>query len=151
MKQIFSFIKNIYSNKRTRSLAILILYLIFFIFVFSLLSIPNKNNNDEFYYLNNVVIGSYNVLNNEGEVTYYNTDLINTNNIYKMVKNSKLESTNYLENSNTYVISVSTFEKILYNNDVVNNDSIRITLYSNKIVLDFSNYYGYIVNIELRS
>ncbi len=151
MKQIFSFIKNIYSNKRTRSLAILILYLIFFIFVFSLLSIPNKNNNDEFYYLNNVVIGSYNVLNNEGEVTYYNTDLINTNNIYKMVKNSKLESTNYLENSNTYVISVSTFEKILYNNDVVNNDSIRITLYSNKIILDFSNYYGYIVNIELRS
>lgn len=151
MKQIFSFIKNIYSNKRMRSLAILILYLIFFIFVFSLLSIPNKNNNDEFYYLNNVVIGSYNVLNNEGEVTYYNTDLINTNNIYKMVKNSKLESTNYLENSNTYVISVSTFEKILYNNDVVNNDSIRITLYSNKIILDFSNYYGYIVNIELRS
>lgn len=151
MKQIFSFIKNIYSNKRTRSLAILILYLIFFIFVFSLLSIPNKNNNDEFYYLNNVVIGSYNVLNNEGEVTYYNTDLINTNNIYKMVKNSKLESTNYLENSNTYVISVSTFEKILYNNDAVNNDSIRITLYSNKIILDFSNYYGYIVNIELRS
>lgn len=151
MKQIFSFIKNIYSNKRTRSLAILILYLIFFIFVFSLLSIPNKNNNDEFYYLNNVVIGSYNVLNNEGEVTYYNTDLINTNNIYKMVKNSKLESTNYLENSNTYVISVSTFEKILYNNDVVNNDSIRITLYSNKIILDFSNYYGYIVNMELRS
>lgn len=151
MKQIFSFIKNIYSNKRTRSLAILILYLIFFIFVFSLLSIPNKNNNDEFYYLNNVVIDSYNVLNNEGEVTYYNTDLINTNNIYKMVKNSKLESTNYLENSNTYVISVSTFEKILYNNDVVNNDSIRITLYSNKIILDFSNYYGYIVNIELRS
>lgn len=151
MKQIFSFIKNIYSNKRTRSLAILILYLIFFIFVFSFLSIPNKNNNDEFYYLNNVVIGSYNVLNNEGEVTYYNTDLINTNNIYKMVKNSKLESTNYLENSNTYVISVSTFEKILYNNDVVNNDSIRITLYSNKIILDFSNYYGYIVNIELRS
>ena len=151
MKQIFSFIKNIYSNKRTRSLAILILYLIFFIFIFSLLSIPNKNNNDEFYYLNNVVIGSYNVLNNEGEVTYYNTDLINTNNIYKMVKNSKLESTNYLENSNTYVISVSTFEKILYNNDVVNNDSIRITLYSNKIILDFSNYYGYIVNIELRS
>ncbi len=151
MKQVFSFVKKIYSNKRTRSLAILILYLIFFIFVFSLLSIPNKNNNDEFYYLNNVVIDSYNVLNNEGEVTYYNTDLINTNNIYKMVKNSKLESTNYLENSNTYVISVSTFEKILYNNDVVNNDSIRITLYSNKIVLDFSNYYGYVVNIELRS
>ena len=151
MKQVFSFVKKIYSNKRTRSLAILILYLIFFIFVFSLLSIPNKNNNDEFYYLNNVVIDSYNVLNNEGEVTYYNTDLINTNNIYKMVKNSKLESTNYLENSNTYVISVSTFEKILYNNDVVNNDSIRITLYSNKIVLDFSDYYGYIVNIELRS
>ena len=38
MKETIEFIKNLWANKRTRALAILIIYAIFFIFVFMLIS-----------------------------------------------------------------------------------------------------------------
>jgi hypothetical protein len=153
MKEFIIFIKKIWENKKTRSLSILIIYLIFFIFVFSFIS-SNKQKNtieDEFYYLNNIEIISYNVYDTfDNEVIDFNKELINQNLIYKLVKNSTLESTNYIENSNTYCISIESYENIVNNNIVFNDEVIRIIISDNNIILDFTNYYGYKINIEMR-
>jgi hypothetical protein len=143
MKEFIIFIKKIWENKKTRSLSILIIYLIFFIFVFSFIS-SNKQKNtieDEFYYLNNIEIISYNVYDTfDNEVIDFNKELINQNLIYKLVKNSTLESTNYIENSNTYCISIESYENIVNNNIVFNDEVIRIIISDNNIILDFTNY-----------
>ncbi len=156
MREFIKFVKKLLENKRTRSLAILLLYLIFFIFVFTFLSTatfknPNDTNDlpndqvDEFEYLKNIQIINYQKVEN------LNYDLISPIIIYNIVKNSDLESTNYLEGSNTYRITVSKFYKVIYNMDVDNSSYIKISIYENKINLDFSNCYGYTVNLDIRS
>lgn len=151
MKQVIEFIKTLWQNKRTRALAILIIYIIFFVFVFAILNASNNKEEDKFYYLKNINIVNYNVLdNNDNIVMYYDSNLINGEVIYKLVKNSTLESTNYIDNSNTYYISIIDYEK-LQNIDVLNDGGIRTTVSDDKIILDFTEYYGYKIILDVRS
>ena len=174
MKDFINFLKECLKNKKTRAIYILILYIIFFIFVFALFSSYNKSNKvtDQFSYLKTNEIVEYrvsgdlnftvndNIIFNEiiyekneiiPELSNFDFNLINNNNIYKLVKNSVLESTNYLDNSNTYAIKITDFEKLIYNKEVTNDEYIRITLLKNNITLDLTNYNGYKISIDLRS
>ncbi len=190
MKETIEFIKSLCSNKRTRALAILVLYGIFFIFVFALISSgetgPRKqldgqldesleNETTEFdladitnYFVE--VIGEDNftydsstnliMYNNEIylaeekpiDLVDYDLEIFKPVNIAKLLEASVLESTNHIEKTNTYLLKISDFERIMYNNEIVNDNNIEIITYedNSKIIIDLSNYYGYLVNIELR-
>lgn len=186
MKETIEFIKNLWSNKRTRALAILVLYGIFFIFVFALISSgetgPRKqldesleNETTEFnladvtnYFVE--VIGEDNftydsstnliIYNNEIylaeekpiDLVDYDLEIFKPVNMAKLLEASVLESTNHIEKTNTYLLKISDFERIMYNNEIVNDNNIEIITYedNSKIIIDLSNYYGYLVNIELR-
>ena len=166
MKEFIGFIKKLWQNKRTRALSILIMYAIFFTFVFMILSskqepIIEDNINitnykleiigeDNFTYdsITNQVFydGVYYEINNRPEIlNKYDLDAYNPNNILDLLEDSILESTNYVDKSDTYLVNVSDLE----NNDLV--DYVKVIKYENKIVIDLTDYYGYIVNIELRS
>ena len=190
MKETIEFIKSLCSNKRTRALAILVLYGIFFIFVFALISSgetgPRKqldgqldesleNETTEFdladitnYFVE--VIGEDNftydsstnliMYNNEIylaeekpiDLVDYDLEIFKPVNIAKLLEASVLESTNHIEKTNTYLLKISDFEIIMYNNEIINDNNIEIITYedNSKIIIDLSNYYGYLVNIELR-
>lgn len=190
MKETIEFIKNLWSNKRTRALAILVLYGIFFIFVFALISSgetgPRKqldeqldesleNETTEFdladiinYFVE--VIGEDNftydsstnliIYNNEIylaeekpiDLVDYDLEIFKPVNMAKLLEASVLESTNHIEKTNTYLLKISDFERIMYNNEIINDNNIEIITYedNSKIIIDLSNYYGYLVNIELR-
>lgn len=185
MKETIEFVKKILKNQKTRSLAILIMYGVFFAFVFLLISsgshnyqnnVENENieNNDDikleditnyrleiigednFTYdsdINKVFYdGIYYEVENIPEIIgKYDLKIFNPSNVSKLLKVSTLESTNYIDKSDTYVVKISDFEKIIYNNEMVNDEYIKIIKYDSKIVIDLTNYYGYVVNIELRS
>lgn len=179
MKETIEFIKKLWSNKRTRSLAILIMYFIFFIFVFMLISSGNNNyqeqvteektkleditnykleiiGEDNFTYDSNTnrvfYDGIYYAMENRPNIiSKYDLNIFSPSSISNLLEVGILESTNYIDKSDTYVIKVSDFERIIYNNEIINEEYIKITKYESKIIVDLSNYYGYIVNIELRS
>ena len=166
MKEFIEFIKKLWQNKRTRALSILIMYAIFFTFVFMILSsnqepIIEDNINitnykleiigeDNFTYdsITNQVFydGIYYELDNRPEIlNKYDLDVYNPNNILDLLEDATLESTNYVDKSDTYLVKVSDLES----NDLV--DYVKVIKYENKIIIDLTNYYGYTVNIELRS
>ena len=166
MKEFIEFIKKLWQNKRTRALSILIMYAIFFTFVFMILSsnqepIIEDNINitnykleiigeDNFTYdsITNQVFydGVYYEINNRPEtLNKYDLDVYNPNNILDLLEDATLESTNYLDKSDTYLVKVNDLES----NDLV--DYVKVIKYENKIIIDLTNYYGYTVNIELRS
>lgn len=166
MKEFIEFIKKLWQNKRTRALSILIMYAIFFTFVFMILSsnqepIIEDNINitnykleiigeDNFTYdsITNQVFydGVYYEINNRPEIlNKYDLDVYNPNNILNLLEDATLESTNYLDKSDTYLVKVNDLES----NDLV--DYVKVIKYENKIIIDLTNYYGYTVNIELRS
>lgn len=166
MKEFIEFIKKLWQNKRTRALSILIMYAIFFTFVFMILSsnqepIIEDNINitnykleiigeDNFTYdsITNQVFydGVYYEINNRPEIlNKYDLDVYNPNNILDLLEDATLESTNYLDKSDTYLVKVNDLES----NDLV--DYVKVIKYENKIIIDLTNYYGYTVNIELRS
>ena len=180
MKETIEFIKKLWSNKRTKSLAILLIYFIFFIFVFTLISSGSHNyqNNEEtnkedkleditnyrleiigednFTYDSNTdkvfYDGIYYEIDNVPEIiSKYDLNIFSPSNVSKLLEVGTLESTNYIDKSDTYVIKISDFEKIIYNNEIINDEYIKIIKYESKIIVDLSNYYGYVVNIELRS
>ena len=183
MKETIEFIKKLWSNKRTRSLAILIIYVIFFIFVFTLISSgshdyqdneeANQDNEeikleditnykleiigeDNFTYDSNTdkvfYDGIYYEIDSVPEIiSKYDLNIFSPSNLSKLLEVGILESTNYIDKSDTYVIKISDFEKIIYNNEIINDEYIKIIKYESKIIVDLSNYYGYVVNIELRS
>lgn len=184
MKETIEFIKKLLSNKRTRALAILIIYIIFFAFVFALISNGSHNyqNNEEtnieeneeieleditnykleiigednFTYdsLTNQIFydGVYYEIDNIPEIiSKYNLNIFSPNNVSKLLEVGILESTNYIDKSDTYVIKISDFERISNNNEIINDEYIKIIKYEKKLTIDLSNYYGYVVNIELRS
>ena len=184
MKEIWEFIKKLWSNKKTRALSILVIYAIFFTFVFILIShgtnkpsVPIHNPSDDpFVTIKDItdyhlqIIGEetfeYDVITNlityNGQeykledqsslVSKYNLTKYTPTNIYNLLQVSLLESTNHLDNSNTYLVKISDFEKIIYNNNNDIDEYIKIIVYNNneKIKIDLSNYDNYIVNIELR-
>ena len=168
MKETIEFIKKLWENKRTRALSILIMYVIFFTFVFMLLSSGQKpiiEENNEEYIINykleiigednftydsitNQVFydGIYYELNNRPEIlNKYDLDFYNPNKILDLLEDATLESTNYIDKSDTYLVKVSDLE----GNDLV--DYVKVIKYENKIIIDLTDYYGYTVNIELRS
>ncbi len=187
MKETIELIKKLWSNKRTKSISVLIMYVIFFTFVFLLISSgthnyqrpvtekePNVENNENFKLENitnykleiistdnftydsstNKVFydGNYYEINNIPEIiSKYDLTIFSPSNISKLLEVGTLESTNYIDKSDTYIIKISDFERIIHNNEIVNDEYIKITKYESKIVLDLTNYYGYVVNIELRS
>lgn len=180
MKETVEFIKKLWSNKRTKSLAILLIYFIFFIFVFTLISSGSHNyqNNEEtnkedkleditnyrleiigednFTYDSNTdkvfYDGIYYEIDNVPEIiSKYDLNIFSPSNVSKLLEVGTLESTNYIDKSDTYVIKISDFEKIIYNNEIINDEYIKIIKYESKIIVDLFNYYGYVVNIELRS
>ena len=184
MKETIEFTKKLWSNKRTRSLAILFMYFIFFIFVFMLISNGSHNyqkneetnveekeeikleditnykleiiGEDNFTYDSNTnkvfYDGIYYDIDNVPEIiSKYDLSIFSPSNVSKLLKIGTLESTNYIDKSDTYVIKISDFEKIIYNNEIINDEYIKIIKYESKIVIDLSNYDGYVVNIELRS
>ena len=188
MKETIEFIKTLWSNKRTKSLAILIIYLIFFIFAFTFIGSGTKKNikpideskkeldqnekfdlanvtnyfaeiigNETFTYdsVSNTIIyneTSYDLESKPEVLSNYDLTIFKPSNISKLLENSILESTNHIENTKTYLIKISDFEKIVYEKDIINEENIKITTYldNSKIIVDLSNYYDYVVNIELR-
>ena len=82
----------------------------------------------------------------------YDLEIFKPVNMAKLLEASVLESTNHIEKTNTYLLKISDFERIMYNNEIVNDNNIEIITYedNSKIIIDLSNYYGYLVNIELR-
>ncbi|MBE6149186.1 MAG: hypothetical protein E7170_00500 [Firmicutes bacterium] len=150
MMEVLEFIKNLWQNKRTRALSILIIYIIFFIIIFTTLN--RSKPVDKFDYLKNIEILNYSVTDKYDEIiTEYNSTLISGEVIYRLVKNANLESTNYIDNSNTYHITSDDYEKIINNVENETLEPIRITLSDNKIILDFTSYYGYKINIEYKN
>ncbi len=85
-------------------------------------------------------------------VSKYSLDIYIPVNVYNLLQVSVLESTNHLDNSNTYLVKTSDFQKIIYNDDSDIDGYIKITVYNNNenIKIDLSNYYNYVVNMELR-
>ncbi len=185
MKETIEFIKKLWSNKRTRALAILVIYVVFFIFVFMLISSgetgPRKPleepvieeptfdlasvtnyfleiiGDETFTYDSITNLINYNEMNYElenrpVELDDYDLDIFKPVNIAKLLEKSVLESTNHIEKTNTYLVKISDFEQIIYNNEILNEDNIKIIIYedNSKVIVDLSNYYGYLVNIELR-
>lgn len=179
MKEFIEFIKKLWANKRTRALAMLILYFIFFVFVFLVIGnstptkpISNESKTElkdkkiskiEFLGTENFIFENNNIIYNESiysvnelpiELSNYDLSIYTIDNIDKLIKASVLESTNYVENSNTYLLSVKEFESIIYNNHIDSNLNIRIKINKEKldyVYIDFKEYYGYEVNIDLRS
>lgn len=167
MRETFSFIKKLFDNKKTRSLAFLILYFIFFIFVFATLNnVTNvlKSNDtekdepldvidepikDEFFYIKDIDLSNYKIISLD-EVSL-DERFVDSIVIYNTLKNSKLESTNYIDESNTYIISIVDFEKKVFGNELDLLGNVRIILFKEKIVLDLSEYLGYSIEFEIGS
>ena len=96
--------------------------------------------------------GTYYEIDNIPEIiSKYDLNIFIPSNISKLLEVGILESTNYIDKSDTHIIKISDFERIIYNNEIINDEYIKIIKYDTKIVVDLSNYYGYVVNIELRS
>ena len=184
MKETIEFIKKLWSNKRTKSLAILIMYVIFFSFVFLFISNGTHNyendgesniNENEYIKLEDYknykleIIGEdnftydsnskkifydgiyYELENVPDIISKYDLNIFIPANISKLLKVGILESTNYIDKSDTYVIKISDFERIINNIEIINDEYIKIIKYEEKIIIDLTNHYGYVVNIELRS
>lgn len=188
MKETLELLKKLMSNKKTRSLAILLLYFIFFIFVFALInnSTPSESLKEEqekkeeqvlegieklqqleTYRVNiksdieftfDYKTNTYEYLDNnyiKGEdddiFKEYNLEIFTSTNIYNLLKKATLESTSYLNNTDTYLISIGDFEKIVNNIDNDNANYIKLVVYKDnydKVEIDFNSYYNYNVLIE---
>lgn len=178
MKEFIEIVKKLWANKRTRSLVVLALYVIFFVVVFNLISNPTKTpvitkpldklktmyitkmeftGNYNFILENNTVIYNdavYNIDERPEELQHIDISAFTIYNIYNLLDNSLLESTNYVDKSNTYLIKAKDFENIIYSNNIETDSDIRITLNENEIKyikIDLKDYLGYEVNIEVRS
>lgn len=184
MKECIDLFKKLWSNKRYRAFAILLLYIVFFSFVFMLISSARPKNinlpkepeetdirsitkytyevigketftvtvaEETTILYNNVV---YSLLEKPKELEQYDLSIFTMEHIYQLLEKGTLASTNYIEDSNTYFVSVSDFEKLIYQNEIENENYISITTYHkkiDKIIIDFQGYYDFTVNIDLRS
>lgn len=165
MKETIELIKKLWSNKRYRSLAILLIYGIFFAFVFLFIStankqvyIENKYNyyqiiiNDDIVYdsLDNTITYSNNVYSIDDlpeELKQYDIKIFNPDKIFKLIDKATLESTNYLNKINTYIIDITEFDDSLEGILKINTYGEKV----NEILVILNEYYGYDVRIKLRS
>ena len=171
--------KIIWSNKRYHALILLGLYILFFAFVFLLISekedvIPANNTTqkeeltglelfktEDNYIYNIKGIYEVNVVDNGSTINYlnnsytvdtivdalkiYDFSLYTPLNIYKIIESSTLESTNYINNTNTYVITQTSFDKLIYGLETRSDYSIKIITYLNdknikKVEIYFATY-----------
>lgn len=177
MKEFIELIKKLWQNKKTKSLAILIVYLIFFVLVFTMIGntpsqVPTLTFNEKiknstieklefignynFIVSNNVITyneNSYDLNNKPIELSNYDINIYTPNNIYNLLENAILETKNYVTGDKTYIISVKDFENIIYKNTIENKNNIRIIVHEENldILIDLKEYYDYEVKIELRS
>lgn len=189
MKETIQFIKKMWANKRTRAIAILIIYAIFFMFVFILISngthetqIPEEPDeiteqekeeqgieiikNIKDYKLEFVFEETFTYDSSTNLITYKDKDYLleekplelsdykigtyTPTNIYNLLKTGVLETTNHLENSNTYLVKYSDYENIFNNSIVESDENIRITTYNEPITKIKIELSSYVVNVELR-
>ena len=121
------------------------LYIIFFIFAFSIINTSKSNLpvnetkeiNDEFSYIKD--IKNYVVLSDSTEVID-----IDMNTLYKLLKNGLLESENYIEKYKNYLVDIN-----ILDNELTGN--FNILVYDNKFELKLYDYYNYNLIIEIRS
>lgn len=155
MAKYFNKIKEIWQNRRYRSIIILF-FILYFSFVFSLINASKSTEvkltgleafkvKTNYSYTIEYLGNYYNLNNMPDELKKYNIENYNPKNIYNLIKNATLESTNYIENSNTYIISETSVNKIIYNDDLEINNNIKIITYlSNdnviKVKIDFIDY-----------
>lgn len=161
MKEFIAIIKKLWENKKTRSLAILALYGIFFMFVFALLNSSSSVQpkpvvpTNPFDYLKNKEIEKidfsglhqfiyqdeqiyyneliYNIVERPEELLMYDFSIFNTDNIYNLLNKSILESTNHVLNSNTYVVTIKDFVNTVFTENLEIDGNIRITMYENNL------------------
>lgn len=148
-------IKNLWSNRRYRSLIILGIYIVFFIFTFMIIGqkkdvvdIDNLKGIDlfktitEYHYRiegeesfdvivdDDIVIqyedNNYDLSNIPLELEKYDIEIYNPEIISKIIDNATLESTNYINNSNTYIIEELKFYQLIYNHNISSDNYIKI-------------------------
>ena len=184
MKEVIELIKSLWSNKRYRAVAILLIYGIFFCIILMLLSSGKqvkqpdlkkketdirdaissqyKITEEEFTFIFERYTNSEDTIIYNGEtlnlvempeeLLKYDLSIYNMDNIYKLLEKATLASTNHLEDSKNYIISVSLFEEIIYQNEIINEEVIYITTYNekiDKITIDYNGYYDYTVDISI--
>lgn len=149
-------IKNLWSNRRYRSLIILGIYALFFTFTFMIIGqkndgvdIDNLKGIDlfktitEYHYRiegeesfdvivdDNIVIqykeNNYDLNNVPLELEKYDFNIYNPNIISKIIDNATLESTNYINSSNTYIIEELKFYQLTYNQNISSYNYIKIS------------------------
>ena len=116
---------DIWQNKKYRSLIILGIYIIFFLIIalYFNRSVPIEKTGLDLF----ESISSYKI-NDDISTEEYN--LFTPKNIYKMINNSILESTNYINDNNSYIIKKEKFNSLFS----ANYDSdIRIITYGKDI------------------
>lgn len=173
MKEFIELIKKLWSNKRYRAVAILLLYVVFFIFVFTFISsirsqniaLPEKPNETDIRAITEYkyeIIGKENfivTIKEEATILYndviyslqekpkeldqYDLSIYTMDHIYQLLKKGTLASTNYIEDSNTYFVRVSDFEQIIYQREIESEEYISITTYHEKIDKIIIDFRGY--------
>ena len=166
MKPYIELFKKIWSNKKYRAFILLGLYFIFFLFVFSIDRIPNVTPVEEVkplegielfktvtkykYTINDIHVTVDNDISIEYLNNYYTMDniidelkeydylLYNPEFIYKIISNSVLESTNYVLNTNTYIISATKYNE-LFNSSVT--DDIKTVTYMDEKNIKYVEVY----------
>ena len=176
MKETFEIIKKLWENKKTRAIAILVLYVIFFAFVISIIQAPDEvqvvetssfdtilkyqidkieiSGEDNFVYVNNQIIYEDNTyeIGDVSKLDIYDLSIFSISNIHKLLKKASLENTNYLEHSNTYYMSYADFNKIV-GSEESGAFNVHIKLYDDysKVIIDLNECCGYEAQIDLRS
>lgn len=111
-------LKELWKNKRYRSIIILGFYIVFFALVF--ISVDNKKEviTDKYQQIKNKKY-SYTINNGSTEKV---EELDMLNDLSTIIKNSTLESTNYLNDSNTYIYNE--YKIIIYGKEKISKIEI---------------------------
>ena len=166
----------IWKEPKKNALIKLGMYAIFFIFVFfilnSLQTLPPKediitNPLDDFktkinyqYEINDILVKvtghrkivmyqdiEYEIDNIPIEIEEFIIN-INPTKIAELIDLGTLESTNHINNSETYIVELKDFVFIINNEEIESIETIRITVYENddsiiKVILDLTNYFEF--------
>lgn len=146
MKEVWIFIKSLWTNKRTRAISVLILWFFFFLFVYFFINTNKPTSNPEIYLtgwdafekveqyhfqitMEEVVSASYNkgihVTYNDMEyeestipsnLENYQILFWNPSNLRKIIEKATLVSTNYVENKDTYQLVESIYPLVPWEN-----------------------------------
>lgn len=175
MREVFRKFKDIWAVPRYQALIQLGLYAIFFLGVFIFVSSFDKGDYinesksalEKFkdltsykYEVNDIIVSvvgyqkivtyenmEYDVSEIPLEISEYISDLTPLN-ISELISKGTLESTNYISNSETYLIKIMDFNKIVYDIEMESEEEIKIVVYEEnnsilRIEIDLTNHYEY--------